>query len=151
MEGIYIVNQWGHFRLILVNSSIRFHMEAAMIANSSLAHYRYCPYSKVMTLERYDLPSMLGSRKHAIETAQSSARTFGIILGECSDPCRLDYLKKMWIAGTLGHQGNVKILERLKQLLTEKNKRFVVFLMSEINVATIAKIPSIDVSPVTIA
>lgn len=127
----------------------RFHMEAVMIRNPKvpvcvcvcmfalsfmlliaavwdvLQGYRYDPYNKVMSLERYDHARMLQVRQEAVEIARS-ARVFGIILG------------------TLGHQGNPRILQRLKEQFTRKKKCFVVFLMAEVQLSVLASINSVD-------
>ena len=46
----------------------RFHLEAIMIANPELPAYRYDPYSKVLSRERYRIDEMHGLRQAAIET-----------------------------------------------------------------------------------
>lgn len=84
-----------------------------MIANPQLKAYRYDPYPKVLSIEKYDLPQMMGIRADAIATAKSAQR-FGIILG------------------TLGRQGNPMVLDRLTQLLQQRGKQFFVLLLSEI-------------------
>eukprot|EP01039_Chlorochromonas_danica_P008033 gene8033-8861_t len=103
----------------------RFHMEAAMIRNPHIPAYRYDPYNKVMSLEKYDLPRMISIREQAIRKAKE-ARLFGVILG------------------TLGHQGNPKILSRLKALLDKQGRRYVTFLMAEVQLPTLKKITRID-------
>jgi len=70
----------------------RFHLESIMIHNPDLPAFRYDPYDKQFTRERYDHADMHSLRKHAIETAKKAKR-FGLILG------------------TLGRQGSVSILE----------------------------------------
>lgn len=70
----------------------RFHLESIMIHNPDLAAFRYDPYDKKFTRERYDHADMHSLRKHAIETAKKAKR-FGLILG------------------TLGRQGSTSILE----------------------------------------
>lgn len=84
-----------------------------MIANPNLMAYRYDPYPKVLSIEKYDLPQMMEIRADAIAKAKS-AQKFGIILG------------------TLGRQGNPLILDRLKALLQQRGKQFFVILLSEI-------------------
>lgn len=84
-----------------------------MIANPELMAYRYDPYPKVLSIEKYDLPQMMEIRSDAIAKAKS-AQKFGIILG------------------TLGRQGNPLILDRLKALLQQRGKQFFVILLSEI-------------------
>ena len=54
--------------------------------------FRYDPYSKIFSREYYDIDKMHQIRKEAINKA-STAQTIGIILG------------------TLGRQGNPKILQ----------------------------------------
>ncbi|GAA6109653.1 2-(3-amino-3-carboxypropyl)histidine synthase subunit 1 [Tachysurus ichikawai] len=70
----------------------RFHLESIMIANPDVPAYRYDPYNKVFSREHYDHKAMRANRMQAIETARSAQR-WGLILG------------------TLGRQGNPKILE----------------------------------------
>ena len=91
----------------------RFHLESAMIANPSLAAYRYDPYSKVFSQEYYDHDLMKRNRKAAIETA-SGADTWGLILD------------------TLGRQGSTKVLDHLQQQAEAAGKRVITVLLSEI-------------------
>lgn len=84
-----------------------------MIANPSLRAYRYDPYPKALTIEKYDLPQMMGIRHDAIERGRKATK-FGVILG------------------TLGRQGNPKVLERLTALLEQRGKQYFVMLLSEI-------------------
>lgn len=63
-----------------------------MISNPSVRAYKYDPYSKTFTQEYYDHELMIDVRKMAIEEA-SKAKRFGLILG------------------TLGRQGNPKVLQ----------------------------------------
>nr|MBE5724783.1 putative diphthamide biosynthesis protein 1 [Cucujiformia] len=91
----------------------RFHLEAIMIANPKIEAYRYDPYEKEFTKEYYDHMEMNTIRKNFI-TEASKAEKFGLILG------------------TLGRQGNLKVLEHLRQNLCCKNKYVAVILLSEI-------------------
>lgn len=91
----------------------RFHLESAMIANPQLPAFRYDPYAKRLTTEKYSTAEMHAYRKAAIEKA-SKACSFGIILG------------------TLGRQGSSKILHRLMTSITEAQKCFFVVLLSEL-------------------
>jgi 2-(3-amino-3-carboxypropyl)histidine synthase len=88
-------------------------VQSAMIANPTLQAYRYDPYPKVLSIEKYDLPQMMEVRHDAIERSKS-ANKFGIILG------------------TLGRQGNPTVLNRLKELLELRGKQYFVLLLSEI-------------------
>ena len=94
----------------------RFHLEALMIANPDIPAYRYDPYARVLTRERYDHEDMRRVRRGMVERAQA-ARRFGLILG------------------TLGRQGSPAILSRLKRLLEQRGLPFVVVLMSELSPA----------------
>lgn len=40
-----------------------FSLQSAMIHNPDMQHFRYNPYTKVLTRERYDTPKMHGIRK----------------------------------------------------------------------------------------
>eukprot|EP00596_Hydrurales_sp_CCMP1899_P006855 CAMPEP_0119033838 /NCGR_PEP_ID=MMETSP1177-20130426/905_1 /TAXON_ID=2985 /ORGANISM="Ochromonas sp, Strain CCMP1899" /LENGTH=399 /DNA_ID=CAMNT_0006990901 /DNA_START=122 /DNA_END=1321 /DNA_ORIENTATION=- len=104
----------------------RFHLEAAMIRNPTVAAYRYDPYGKVLTAEAYDVDTMKKIRWDAIEVAKK-ATTFGLILG------------------TLGRQGSNHIFNRLRKILGENNKIVVPFLMAEINRTKLPMIAEIDV------
>ncbi|KAL4394698.1 hypothetical protein AHAS_Ahas02G0178000 [Arachis hypogaea] len=98
----------------------RFHLEAIMIANPGIKAFRYDPYIGKLFLEEYDHVGMKESRKGAILRAREEARNWGVVLG------------------TLGRQGNPKILERLEKNMKEKGFFYTVFLMSEISPARIA-------------
>ena len=92
----------------------RFHLESAMIANPDVKAYRYNPYDKSLTLEGYEVEKMKMMRFDAISTAKATGHKFGIILG------------------TLGRQGNVSLLQRVRSLLTKHGKEYFVLLLSEI-------------------
>jgi 2-(3-amino-3-carboxypropyl)histidine synthase len=104
----------------------RFHLESAMIQNPHVgAFFKYDPYSKRLTRERYDHAQMHGLRRHAIEQA-SQARKFGIILG------------------SLGRQGSLHILDKLEQALTGKGIPYVIVLLSEIFPGKLARFRDVD-------
>lgn len=84
-----------------------------MIMNPNLKAYRYDPYPKLLTIEKYDLPQMMEIRRAAIDQAKG-AKKFGVVLG------------------TLGHQGNPLILDHVKQLLEQSGKEYFVLLLSEL-------------------
>lgn len=96
----------------------RFHLESVMIANPSIKAFRYDPYAKRLTEERYGHEDMRAMRRVAVMEAVEG-ENFAIVLG------------------TLGRQGSPKILERLKRAISEKGKRGVVVLLSEITPAKI--------------
>lgn len=91
----------------------RFHLEALMISNPGCITYKYNPYDKSFSIEKYDHYAMHSDRKSAIEKAKGAAK-FGIILG------------------TLGRQGNSDILRRLQKMLDDRGICYVFVLLSEI-------------------
>lgn len=97
----------------------RFHLEAFMIANPEISAFRYDPYMGKLFLEEYDHQGMKETRKRAIERTRE-AKSWGIVLG------------------TLGRQGNPRILDRLEKKMKEKQFSYMVVLMSEISPARIA-------------
>jgi 2-(3-amino-3-carboxypropyl)histidine synthase len=70
----------------------RFHMESAMIANPDATFYQYNPFTKVLSLEQYDVELMKNIRQNMIAKCKP-CKTVGIIFG------------------ILGRQGNPDILE----------------------------------------
>jgi 2-(3-amino-3-carboxypropyl)histidine synthase len=103
----------------------RFHLESVMIHNPHIEAFRYDPYSKVLSREKYDHNLMHSIRQDAIKVA-SSAKKYGIILG------------------TLGRQGSPRILSHLEQLLTERGIPFIVVLLSEIFPSKLALFNDVD-------
>ncbi|KAJ4942640.1 hypothetical protein NE237_014282 [Protea cynaroides] len=97
----------------------RFHLEAFMIANPEIKAFRYDPYLGILFLEEYDHGGMKDVRKSAILRARE-AKSWGIVLG------------------TLGRQGNPRILERLQKRMREKGFDWTVILMSELSPVRIA-------------
>ncbi|CAK9173467.1 unnamed protein product [Ilex paraguariensis] len=96
----------------------RFHLEAFMIANPRIKAFRYDPYIGKLFLEEYDHDGMKESRRNAIVKARV-AKNWGIIVG------------------TLGRQGNPRILDRLEKKMREKGLDWTILLMSEISPAKI--------------
>lgn len=103
----------------------RFHLESTMISNPTHRFLRYDPYSKILTEEVYDTVKMKSIRYDAIQKAQT-AQTFGIVLG------------------TLGRQGNPAILQNMRTILKQHNKRSFIMLLSEISPAKLASIKKPD-------
>nr|MBE5724739.1 putative diphthamide biosynthesis protein 1 [Cucujiformia] len=91
----------------------RFHLESIMVANPSLQAYRYDPYSKDFTKEYYDHDKMNNVRKEYVDKCVA-VNSVGIIMG------------------TLGRQGNPKVVEHISNRLKSKGKHSVVILLSEI-------------------
>ncbi|VDO20968.1 unnamed protein product [Haemonchus placei] len=103
----------------------RFHLESLMMHNPTLKMFQYDPYSRKFTREHYDFDKMMKIRKKAIDIARKCS-TFGII------------------QGTLGRQGNIKIVEELERKLESKNKQFIRVLMSEIFPEKLAMFEEVD-------
>lgn len=93
----------------------RFHLEAFMIANPGIKTFRYDPYIRKLFLEEYDQRGMRESRKNAVLKVKEQAKSWGIVLG------------------TLGRQGNPRILQRLEKKMKEKGFTYTMVLMSEIS------------------
>ena len=104
----------GDHDAIIFIADGRFHLEALMIANPGIAAYRYDPYGRQFTEESYDQKGMRQQRRQAIEKARCATR-WGIILG------------------TLGRQGNPKILESIKSIMEDRGYSYILVLLSEIS------------------
>ena len=102
----------------------RFHMESTLIANPGIPAFRYNPYDKALTSESYDIPRLLSTRQHAVQTA-ARADTWGLILG------------------TLGRQGNPAIYRRVKAAAKRAGKQVMCTLMSEIFPGKLALMPQV--------
>lgn len=114
----------------------RFHLEALMIANPDLPAYRYDPYGRILTREKYDHLGMKAARRKAVEAAAMNSRD-----SQTS-------ANGIWglILGTLGRQGNPHILKRLQNLLDARGKTYVTVLLSEVTPAKLAMLGnSVDV------
>ncbi|KAF8760347.1 Diphthamide synthesis protein [Rhizoctonia solani] len=107
----------------------RFHLEAMMIANPAVPAFRYDPYSKKLTRERYDHAEMREVRAQAVRTATQSlsssldtAGRWGVILG------------------TLGRQGSFRQHQAIQhQLRTSRHTvPYVPILLSELSPAKLA-------------
>ncbi|KAI9505272.1 putative diphthamide synthesis protein-domain-containing protein [Coemansia spiralis] len=103
----------------------RFHLESIMIHNPDVPAYAYEPYGKKFTRERYSHEEMHSLRKNAIAGAKK-AKKFGLILG------------------TLGRQGNPKVLEELQERISKRGLEYEVVLLSEIFPQKLAQFPDID-------
>lgn len=102
-----------------------------MIHNPHItAFYKYDPYNKKLTRESYAYAEMHSLRQSAISTA-TKAKKWGLILG------------------TLGRQGNMNILARLEGLLKEKQREYVIVLLSEIFPDKLAKFKEVEASVAT--
>jgi 2-(3-amino-3-carboxypropyl)histidine synthase len=101
----------------------RFHLESVMISNPGLDFYRYCPFSRKLTREFYDYEHMIKTRMEEIRKA-FAGESFGIILG------------------SLGRQGNKKILRNLQEKL--KDYRQYLIILDEISQRSLERYEFID-------
>ncbi|KAJ7638595.1 putative diphthamide synthesis protein-domain-containing protein [Roridomyces roridus] len=106
----------------------RFHLESIMIANPSVPAFRYDPYSKKLTRERYDHRQMHEVRDDAVQTARKS-------ISSASDA-------PLWgvILGTLGRQGSFKQLQAITNQLEGSDTPipYIPILLSELSPAKLA-------------
>ncbi|WEW57175.1 Diphthamide biosynthesis protein 1 [Emydomyces testavorans] len=115
----------GEVDILLYLGDGRFHLESAMIHNPSIPAYRYDPYSRILSRERYDHEEMQTLRKDAIQSARS-AKKWGIILG------------------ALGRQGNPNTMALIEKHLNDHEIPFVNILLSEIFPGKLATMPDIE-------
>ncbi|KAJ7068050.1 putative diphthamide synthesis protein-domain-containing protein [Mycena amicta] len=112
----------------------RFHLESIMIANPSVPAFRYDPYSKKLTRERYNHREMHGIRENAVNTARRSLAHFTTPEPTTNAP--------LWgvILGTLGRQGSFKQLQAITRQLAESSTPipFMPILLSELSPAKLA-------------
>lgn len=97
----------------------RFHLESIMIANPAVPAFRYDPYARTITREQYDHRGMRAARRRAIEAARS-APSWGVVFG------------------TLGRQGNPRVLEHVTARLAVRGLAHTVFLVSELTPGKVA-------------
>ncbi|CAG97968.1 2-(3-amino-3-carboxypropyl)histidine synthase [Kluyveromyces lactis] len=103
----------------------RFHLESAMIHNPEIPAFRYDPYNRRFTRERYDQKQLVEVRASAIDKARSSKKV-GLILG------------------ALGRQGNLATVENLETKLKASGRTVVKIILSEIFPQKLAMFDDID-------
>jgi 2-(3-amino-3-carboxypropyl)histidine synthase len=88
-----------------------------MIANPSVPAFRYDPYSKKLTRERYDHRQMQDVRDDAVQAARKSIEVF--TAPSASRPSNVQS-PPMWgvVLGTLGRQGNFNQLQAIQRQLS---------------------------------
>ena len=94
----------------------RFHLESIMIANPTVPAFRYDPYSKKLTRERYDHKEMQTVRDDAVQKARRSIDALSRDMS--SQETDVTKTGPLWgvILGTLGRQGSLKQLQACKIL-----------------------------------
>ena len=86
------------YDLVLFVADGRFHLESFLITNPKVNALQYDPYKKVLSKEEYVHDEMHKIRREAIEKARQ-AKSVGLI------------------QGTLGRQGNSRVVDRLKAII----------------------------------
>ncbi|KAH7916134.1 putative diphthamide synthesis protein-domain-containing protein [Hygrophoropsis aurantiaca] len=122
----------------------RFHLESIMIANPDVPAFRYDPYSKKLTRERYNHVEMRTVRDQAVQSARKSVAAF------TSHSRNVDNANTnvppseapLWgvILGTLGRQGSFKQLQAITNQLTASRTPipYIPILLSELSPAKLA-------------
>ncbi|ESK97467.1 diphthamide biosynthesis protein 1 [Moniliophthora roreri MCA 2997] len=113
----------------------RFHLESIMIANPSVPAFRYDPYSKKLTWERYEHTEMRRIRGDAIRKAKGSI--------DYQAPARnKEDERPLWgvILGTLGRQGSFRQLRAITHQLASSRTPipYIPILLSELSPAKLA-------------
>ncbi|GMR41189.1 hypothetical protein PMAYCL1PPCAC_11384, partial [Pristionchus mayeri] len=104
----------------------RFHLESAMLHNPEIDAYQYDPYSRKLTREELDFEAVKRTRAEAIQKVREDRGTIGLI------------------QGTLGRQGNIKIVQSLESRLRSVSRPLVRILLSEIFPEKLALLHQID-------
>lgn len=115
----------------------RFHLESIMIMNPTIPAFRYDPYSKKLTRERYDHHEMQNIRHDAVQTARKSISAFSEdAMAKTNDE------PPLWgvILGTLGRQGNLKQMQAITRQLeaSQTSIPYIQILLSELSPAKLA-------------
>ncbi|KAI1795143.1 Diphthamide synthesis [Ganoderma leucocontextum] len=142
----------------------RFHLESIMIANPAVPAFRYDPYSKKLTRERYNHVEMRTIRDEAVQTARRSISAYSHSRSQAqaqpeshlpSPPSTPDRTTvphsqtssssddtPVWgvILGTLGRQGSFKQLRAITQQLAGAPRPipYMPILLSELSPAKLA-------------
>lgn len=116
----------------------RFHLESIMIANPTVPAFRYDPYSKKFTRERYDHIEMRTARDEAVQNARRSITSYSSHSPSPSPSSE----PPLWgvVLGTLGRQGSFKQLRAITQQLTGAANPvpYMPILLSELSPAKLA-------------
>ncbi|KAH7930030.1 Diphthamide synthesis [Leucogyrophana mollusca] len=120
----------------------RFHLESIMIANPTVPAFRYDPYSKKLTRERYNHVEMRTVRDQAVQTARKSIDAFAHGAGNIGNPGSPYEDAPLWgvILGTLGRQGSFKQLQAITNQLTASRTPipYIPILLSELSPTKLA-------------
>ncbi|KAI5129782.1 2-(3-amino-3-carboxypropyl)histidine synthase [Nematocida parisii] len=111
---------------ILFIAEGRFHLESLMIHNPNKTYYKYCPSSKKLSLETHDYGRFLEIRK-SIKRTSLNTQEYVIIFG------------------TLGRQGSAGILKRLVDDLNQRNRKYYVVFLSEVDETFVESLKNVTV------
>ncbi|EAA20717.1 Putative diphthamide synthesis protein [Plasmodium yoelii yoelii] len=111
---------------ILFIADGRFHLESLMIHNPDFTFFRYNPFDKILSEEKYNYKLFYNIRKNEINKSKN-----------CKSVCI--------ILSTLGRQGNVNILKNLINIIKEKKVFYFILLLSEIFNQKLELIKNVDV------
>ena len=98
----------------------RFHLESLMIRNPHVPAFRYDPYSKRLTSEKYDTRQLHRLRRRAVAAAANASRV-GLVLG------------------ALGRQGSPAILRRVRALLNQRGIAHFCLILTEVTPDTLKR------------
>ncbi|KAI0081681.1 diphthamide synthesis protein [Panus rudis PR-1116 ss-1] len=128
----------------------RFHLESIMIANPNVPAFRYDPYSKKLTRERYNHTEMRTVRDQAVQAARQSLASIenssGNVNSQSSSTVSTSpnsqSVTPIWgiILGTLGRQGSFKQLQAITHQLSSSRISipYMPILLSELSPAKLA-------------
>lgn len=161
-----ILNLHRHLRRIRYLGDGRFHLESIMIANPTVPAFRYDPYSKKLTRERYNHTEMRTIRDEAVQTARRSISAYSQSQSQLpsesqpeshlpsppptpdrtpvshAEPPHPSDDTPLWgvILGTLGRQGSFRQLRAITQQLAGAPRPipYVPILLSELSPAKLA-------------
>lgn len=113
-----------------------------MIANPSVPAFRYDPYSKKFTRERYNHTEMRTVRNDAVQTARRSIANFAASPDTGIASTRQPSEPPLWgvVLGTLGRQGSFKQLQAITHQLSSSHTQipYMPILLSELSPAKLA-------------
>lgn len=117
----------------------RFHLESIMIANPTVPAFRYDPYSKKLTRERYNHSEMRTVRHEAVQAAR---RSIDALASQGEEVARTQAEPPLWgvVLGTLGRQGSFRQLQAITHQLSSSRTPipYMPILLSELSPAKLS-------------
>ncbi|GAW83078.1 diphthamide synthesis protein [Plasmodium gonderi] len=127
----FIINECKNFlrknnvKIVFIADG-RFHLESLMIHNPDFTFYRYNPFNKIISQEKYNYRLFYEIRKNEIKKCTN-----------CKSVCI--------ILSTLGRQGNINILKNILNIIKQKNISFFILLLPEIFNEKLSLFKNVDV------